>query len=104
MAEVATQDQFVEDVHGVRRLVKGGLPVPNGLFDMSKVETTTIDTRSLARPVIDEAASQPSGTALEPDAGTSLEHSENLRQAARGEGAGASSGSRRSRSRQSDED
>jgi hypothetical protein len=100
MAQVATQNQYVEDIHGIRRLVKGGQPVPNGLFAEGAVEVTEVDTRSLARPVIDEAASQPSGTAAEPNAGISLEHSENLRKAARGEG----SGNKSSRSKSSGSD
>lgn len=83
MARVATKTQFVEDVHGVRRQIIKGHQVPPGLFDLDKVETEEAHVRTLARPIVDEAASQPAGTAAEPDAGISLEASEALRQDAR---------------------
>lgn len=108
MAEIATQDQFVNDVNGIRRLVRGGQPVPVGLFEPGAVEVNRVETRSLAKPVIDEEASKPAGTAAEPDAGVSFEHAEAVQADARSQGeqqAEQSSGGSRSsrRSRQSED-
>lgn len=101
MAEVASQTQFVEDIHGIRRQVIGGQPVPIGLFEPGAVETTTVDTRSLAKPVVDESASQPSGTAAEPNGGTTFENAEALQADARSQGTSSGSGSK-SRSKASE--
>lgn len=83
MARVATEDQYVEDTAGIRRLIKKGDQVPPGLFDLSKVATEEVDVRTLARPVIDEASSQPGGTAAEPLAGVSHERAAELQANAR---------------------
>lgn len=95
MALVATKDQFVEDIHGVRRLVKGGQQVPAGLFNPGDVEAEEVSVRTLATPIVDKDASQPSGTAAEPDAGISLETSQQLQADARQQG--SRSGSRRAK-------
>ena len=86
MAQVAKQDQFVEDVHGIRRLVKAGDQVPNGLFAPGTVEVEERSVRDLARPVVDEDASKPSGTAADPNGGISFDRAEELRSKARGGG------------------
>lgn len=83
MAHVATEDQYVEDVHGIRRLIKKGDAVPVGLFDLADVKTEEVDTRSLARPVVDLDASQPSGTAADPKAGIDHSRSQELQEKAR---------------------
>jgi hypothetical protein len=101
MAQVANGTQFVDDVNGIRRRVVGGQPVPNGLFEPGAVDVTETDIRTLARPVVDEAASQPSGTAADPNGGISFEHSEAVQADAREQGSGSGSG-RRSRAKASE--
>src|ERR1044072_2256318 len=71
MALVAKEDQYVEDVHGIRRLIRKAAQVPVGMFNLDDVNTEEADIRTLARPVVDEDASPAAGTAGEPDAGLS---------------------------------
>jgi hypothetical protein len=60
MALIAQQDTFVRDADGIRRKIVAGSPVPAHLVAgfQEEVATETVDTRSLAVPVVDEEASK----------------------------------------------
>lgn len=57
MAQIATKDEYVVDADGIRRKISKGAPIPAHLAAAAGVKTETVDTRSLARPVVDEEAS-----------------------------------------------
>jgi hypothetical protein len=56
VAVIAQENTFVEDHDGIRRLVAKGSQIPQHL--LPDAEGEQVDTRSLARPAVDEEASK----------------------------------------------
>jgi hypothetical protein len=54
MALIAREDAYVEDADGIRRKISAGAPVPGHLAAGFRDQVDEVDTRSLARPVVDE--------------------------------------------------
>lgn len=90
MARIATKDGTYIDEQGVRRLVVKGDQIPaHGLEGFTDFEEA--DVRTLARPVVDEASSQPSEAATkgDPSGGVSFDNVERLQKSSGAKSSGS---------------